>query len=75
MIRHHLTTKGHRFFCHNVTVKIRGLTLREIAGILCDPVVQETVFVSQGHIEVVCPAEVGTSTVEEEDRNNITGIV
>lgn len=31
-------------------------------------------FISEGHIDVVCPAEVDTSTVEEEeDANNVTG--
>jgi hypothetical protein len=66
MIRHYLATEGHRFFCHNVAVKIRGLTLREIVDILCDPAVRETVFVSQGHIDVVVyAAKVDTSTVAE----------
>jgi hypothetical protein len=54
-------------------VKIRGLSLREIVDILSDPVVQKTLFLSQGHIDVFCPAEVDTSKVEEEDTNNITG--
>jgi len=62
MIGHHLASEGHRFFCHNVAVKIRGLTLREMDS-LCDPVIQETVFVRQGHSDVVaCPAEVDTLT-------------
>jgi hypothetical protein len=44
MIRHHLATESHRFFFSNVAVKIRGLTLREIVEILCDSVVQETIY-------------------------------
>jgi len=76
MIRHHLATEGHRFFCHNVAVKIRGLKLGEIVVSLCDPIIQETVFVSQGHTDVVaCPAEVDTSTDDEEDTNSVTGTV
>jgi hypothetical protein len=43
--------------------------------ILCDAVVQETIFVIQGHVDVACPAEVDTSTEEEEDPNNVTGTV
>jgi len=75
MIRNHLATEGQTFFCHNVAVKIRGLTLREIVDILCDPVFQETRFVIQGHVDVACPAEFDTSTDEEEDPNNVTGTV
>jgi len=61
MIRHRLATEDARFFYHNVAVQIRGLRLREIVDILCYPVVQETVFVSQGHNDViVCPEEVDT---------------
>jgi hypothetical protein len=44
--------------------------------ILRDPIVQETVCISKDHIDVVvCPAEGYTSTVEEEDTNNVTGTV
>jgi len=57
-------------------VKIRGLKLGEIVVSLCDPIIQETVFVSQGHTDVVaCPAEVDTSTDDEEDTNSVTGTV
>ena len=56
-------------------MKIRGLMLREIVDSLCDPVIQKTVFVSQGHTDVACAAEVDTSTYEEGDTNNVTGRV
>jgi hypothetical protein len=42
---------------------------------ICNPVVQETTFVIQSHVDVACPAEVDTLTDEEEDPNNSTETV